>query len=151
MHQEIKWMHTLWCDVFPRFGSVAKDHGPTWAMDFSILCKIMHLLLIHYIFQLLLTESGSFSWGMIINVSLNCVLASAVILPDIVITVSVISVQVTLVQLIPLTLLQTQAQSLPLFFDFNRELCLQLFPAVLNNISLLTDLLTDIDIYVRNV
>lgn len=77
---------------------------------------------------------------MIINVSPDCVLASAVFGlarhgDD---SICHVSVRVTLVQLIPVTLLQTQVQSLPLLFGFNRELCLHLLPVVLNMISLLT-------------
>lgn len=82
---------------------------------------------------------------MIINVSPHCVLASAVLglgrHGDN--SICHVSVRVTLVQLMPVTLLQTQVQSLPLLFVFSRELCLHLFPAVLNKISLLT--------YIRNV
>jgi len=82
---------------------------------------------------------------MIINVSPNCVLVSAVLGlarhgDD---NACHVSVRVTLVHLILVTFLQTQVQSLPFLFGFNRELCLHLFPAVLNKISLLT--------YIRNV
>lgn len=94
---------------------------------------------------LLLTGSGSLSQGMVINVSPNCIRASAVLglgrHGDN--SICHVSVWVTLVQLIPAVLLQSQMQVFPLLFDFNRKLCLHHFPEVLNEISLLS--------YFRNV
>lgn len=48
-HQKVKWMHTLWFDIFPSFGAVAKDHDLMQAVGFLTPCEIMYLLLIHYI------------------------------------------------------------------------------------------------------